>query len=377
MDSGAAFVAESGATSAAPGQLDFIRAVVAQQIGPHVEAIDREGHYPERGLRALGAAGAFASHLAAFTHLPQRSLAASIDAMTAMGEVCMSTAFCAWCQDACGWYLENTDNAGLRDRLQPGIALGTTLGGTGLSNPVKALSGIEGFKLRATRTDGGYLVSGVLPWVSNLGDGHWFGTIFEDASDPSHKLMGMVQCGAPGVEIRQSAHFIALEGTGTYGIMFRRAFVPDENLLADPLGDMMQRIRPGFVLLQTGMGFGVIAGAIAQMRRDDVSYRHTNQYLPKGADDYEAESAALRSQVADLADNPGQGRDYLRAVLQARLAVSELTLDAAQASVLHAGARGYLEGSSVFRRQREATFVAIITPSIRHLRQEIAALSTN
>lgn len=58
------------------------------------------------------------------------------------------------------------------------------------------------------------------------------------------------------------------------------------------------------------------------------------------------------------------------------LAVSELSLAATQGAVLHAGARGYLEGSPVFRRQREANFVAIITPSIRHLRQELAALPT-
>ena len=90
------------------------------------------------------------------------------------------------------------------------------LGGTGLSNPIKALSGIENFALRATRAEGGYVVTGVLPWVSNLGDGHWFGTVFEDADDPAHRMMAMVRCGQPGVEIRQSVHFSTLEGTGTY-----------------------------------------------------------------------------------------------------------------------------------------------------------------
>jgi len=45
--------------------------------------------------------------------------------------------------------------------------------------------------------------------------------------------------------------------------------------------------------------------------------------------------------------------------------------------MMHAGARGYLEGSVVSRLQREAWFVAIITPSIRHLRQELATLAAN
>ena len=51
------------------------------------------------------------------------------------------TGFCVWCQDSAGWYLEQTSNEALRARLQPAIADGTVKAGTGLSNPVKALSG--------------------------------------------------------------------------------------------------------------------------------------------------------------------------------------------------------------------------------------------
>ena len=374
MDGSAALLADGGAPVAAT---DPVRAAVETMIAPEVERIDREGFYPVAGLRALGEAGAFAAHLAAYTRLQQPSLAAAVAAMATVGETCMSTAFCVWCQDTCGWYLEQTANSGLRERLQPGVAAGAVLGGTGLSNPVKALAGIEPFRLRGAKVEGGWIVTGVLPWVSNLGDGHWFGTVFEDEANTGYRVMAMVQCGADGVRIRQNAHFVALEGTGTYSVQFRRAFVPEAEVLADPIDDALPRIRPGFVLLQTGMGFGVIAGAVAQMRRDAVTHGHTNRYLLEGADDFDEAAAALRARVADLADRPGDGRDYLCAVLEARLAVSELTLRATQAGVLHAGARGYLEGSPVSRRQREGNFVAIITPSIRQLRQEIAALSSH
>ena len=379
MEGGAVLLEPCGAAPARG--TDAIRSVVAAVIAPSVDRIDRHGFYPEDGLRQLGAAGAFSAHLAGHTTLPRRSLAAAIAQMAAVGETCMSTAFCVWCQDTCGWYLEQTPNASLRERLQPGIADGMTLGGTGLSNPVKALAGIEQFRLRGVRVEGGWSITGALPWVSNLGDGHWFGTVFEvvreTGSGAPRRVMAMFCCGRNGVEIRQNAHFVALEGTGTYSVRFRRAFLPDADVLADPIDDVMPRIRPGFVLLQTGMGFGVIGGAIAQMRHDDVSYGHTNRYLPHGAAFFEDTAATLQDRVDGLADHPGAGRDYLRAVLEARLAVSELTLAATQASVLHGGARGYLEGAAIERRQREGNFVALITPSIRHLRQEIAALSSN
>jgi len=348
-----------------------LRAVIDAELAPIVRQIDHDGLYPAQAMRALGGARLFSQHLAA--HTPRPSLAAAIDAMAAVGETCMSTAFCTWCQDASGWYLEQSDNAALRNALQAGLAQGTAMGGTGLSNPMKSLSGIERFKLRGRRAPGGYEVSGVLPWVSNLGPGHLFGTVFEDADNPDHRVMAMVRCGQPGVDLKQNAHFVALEGTGTYSVLFRRAFIADETLLADPLGDMIRRIKAGFILLQTGMGIGVTQACIDLMREADVTHGHTNQYLPRRADDFAGDLAAVHAEITRLATTPlEQAPEYLRAVLAARLRISELTLEAGQAALLHTGARGYIEGSAVNRRIREGHFVAIITPSIRHLRQELS-----
>ena len=360
----------AGAQAALPSDA-ALRAVIDAELAPLVKRIDHDGLYPAGAMHALGGAGLFAHHLAA--HAPRPSIAAAIDAMAAVGEACMSTAFCTWCQDAAGWYLEQSDNAALRDELQPGLAQGAAMGGTGLSNPMKSLSGIETFKLRGRRVPGGYEVSGVLPWVSNLGPGHLFGTVFVDADRPDHRIMAMIRCGQPGVDLKQNAHFVALEGTGTYSVLFRRDFIADGMLLADPLGDMIRRIKAGFILLQTGMGIGVTEACIALMREADVTHGHTNQHLPRRADDFAADLAALRQEIAHLAATPlEQAPEYLRAVLTARLQVSELTLEAGQAALMHAGARGYLEGSPVNRRIREGHFVAIITPSIRHLRQELS-----
>ena len=361
------------AEPAAPAGPDWTGLLDAD-LAPLVQRID-EGFYPAEIMRRIGEAGAFRRHLALSG---RQDLGGAIASMADVAAHCMSTAFCIWCQDACGWYLENTDNAGLRARLQPGIAAGTLLGGTGLSNPIKALANIEGFALRATRAEGGYVVTGVLPWVSNLGEGHWFGTVFVDADDPAHRMMAMVQCGQPGVEIRQNVHFSTLEGTGTYSVRFRRAFIADEMMLADPLGDMIARIRPGFVLLQTGMGLGVIRASIDAMIQADTSQEATNRHLPRRPPYFEAELAALRATIMRLATSPRDGsRDYVREVLQARLRTGELTLQATEAAMLHTGARAFITGAPVQRRLREGYFVAMITPSSRHLSQELSRLKAN
>ena len=163
----------AGAQAALPSDA-ALRAAINAELAPLVKQIDQDGLYPAEAMRALGGAGLFAHHLAA--HASRPSIAAAIDAMAAVGETCMSTAFCTWCQDAAAWYLEQSDNTALRDELQPGLAGGAAMGGTGLSNPMKSLSGIETFKLRGRRVPGGYEVSGVLPWGRNLGPGPRFGT---------------------------------------------------------------------------------------------------------------------------------------------------------------------------------------------------------
>lgn len=358
-----------------PSTTDRLTSVIATDLAPLVGRIDHEGFYPADAMRALGAAGLFRQHLAAHAGRPSIGLATRM--MTEVGRTCMSTAFCTWCQDAAGWYLEQSDNTALRDALQPGLASGEQMGGTGLSNPMKTFAGIETLKLRGKRVPGGYEVSGVLPWVSNLGEGHLFGTVFGLADDPSHRVMAMFRCGHDGVEIRQNAVFVALEGTGTYSVLFRRAFIADTHVLADPLGDMVKRIKAGFILLQTGMGLGVTAGCIDLMRESNVTHGRSNAFLPKGPDDYETELSTTLAEVERLGATPlEQSPDYLRAVLSVRLRVSELVLEAAQAALMHAGSRGYIHGSPVNRRIREAQFAAIITPSIRHLRQELHTMGT-
>ena len=386
-DGGAMTQIASGAPIGAPASadahmaagvrlLDMVRDRAERELAPLAGRIDRDGFYPADTLRGFGQDGAYALHLARHTSLVARSLGHAIEAMAAIGEASIAAAFCVWCQDTCGWYLEKTENEALRLRLQADVGSGATLGGTGLSNPMKALAGMEEFKLRAERVTGGYVVSGVLPWVSNLGEGHWFGTMFENATDPAHRMMAMVRCGQPGVEIRQSVHFIAMEGTATFSVRFRKAFIPDEQMLADPLDTFARRIRPGFTLLQTGMGLGAVAACVRSMRDCDQTHHASNQYLPERPDELEEALAEQRAVILDLACTPDEtATDYLRDVLQARLAISELTLAATQAAVLHAGARGYISASPVNRLQREGNFVALITPSVRHLRRELARMA--
>lgn len=362
----------SGAAVSVP--LD-LAALAREELAPLAPRIDREGLYPESVLRAAGAAGAFRHHLASQNPAGVTDLAAAVDAMAVLSAECMSTGFAAWCQDACAWYVENSDNAALKRDVLPALARGELLGGTGLSNPMKHFSGIEQLKLSARPVDGGFVVNGMLPWVSNLGADHYFAAIFQVEGADGHAVMALIHCADEGFSLEPCKEFTALEGTRTFGCRFQNVFVPHERVLADPVAPFIRRIRSGFILLQMGMGLGVVEGCIRDIRESGQSLAHVNCYLDVQAEDLEVAVQDARDALRVLADTPlDESREYFREVLQLRLAGSELALKASQAAMLHAGARGYLAHSPAQRRLRESYFVAIVTPAIKHIRKELAKL---
>jgi alkylation response protein AidB-like acyl-CoA dehydrogenase len=240
---------------------------------------------------------------------------------------------------------------------------------------MKAYANIEAVRLTAERVEGGYVVTGSLPWVSNLGSDHFFGAIFT-VPGHDHGAMALVRCDQPGVKIAQRSHFCALEGTRTMTVILKQTFISDSHLLADPVEPYLVRVMPGFVLLQTGMALGLIQASIDAMHAVDVTHRHINAFLPDRPQLFEETLEMLGQTIKGLAATPYENSpDFMRHLLETRLAAAEWSLRAANAAMLHAGTRGYLIDGSAQRRLREAYFIAIVTPSIKHLRKELADIA--
>ena len=354
---------------------DGLRDLVAGQLAPLTVRIDRDGHYPEEFLHQAGQLGAFNAHLASQNPAGVPDLVSAIRAEEVISAECMTTGFVAWCQNACAWYVENSDSSTLKREVLPKLANGEAFGATALSNPMKWFASIEELKLSAERVEGGYVVSGALPWVSNLGEDHYFGAIFRTTDDNPRPLMAVINCADPGFSLTPCPEFIALEGSRTFGCHFDRVFVPDEHVLADPLPEYIQRIRPGFVLLQMGMGLGLIEGCINTMHEANETLSHVNGYLDDQAGELEEVLEDARQATYALARDPFDTSDaFFADVLQMRLTGSELALRASQSALLHSGARGYLSSAAAQRKLRESYFVAIVTPAIKHLRKELARI---
>ncbi|CAN5248140.1 acyl-CoA dehydrogenase family protein [soil metagenome] len=365
--------------------LAAVRAVAEGPLAQQVDAIDRQGHYPLDVLRQLGAIGAMSAHLEAPAGPGDYGLA--IRAMAEASRICGATGFMMWCQAVCGLYMQQSGNPALMGAALQRHASGASLGGTALSNPMKSYAQIESLLLKATPVEGGYRVSGTLPWISNLGADHCCGAIAavtDDAAAPgsddtpaaSREVMFLLRCNAPGVEMRECPSFSAMEGTGTYALRLKDHFVGVGEIIADPARPYIARIRAAFVMLQCGMAVGITQGAIDSMWAVETQLGHVNQFLEDRPDALQAELDALTARVMAQARTPFDGsREFFIDVLDARAHGAELCLRAAQSALMHQGARGYLLSSAVQRRVRESHFVAIVTPAIKHLRKEIARLS--
>jgi alkylation response protein AidB-like acyl-CoA dehydrogenase len=350
--------------------VDDVAAIARKELAPLAAAIDSGEVYPDALLRRFGEVGAWRSHV------PENGVAdlrCAIQSIAAIGEVCGATAFLAWCQNTLAWFAANSDNPHLAAKFAERFASGRILGGTGVSNAMKSFCGIERLKLRGRKVEGGYVVRGALPWVSNLGSNHYFGAIFEREDAPGEIVMFLADCADPAIALRPSKSFLAMDGTRTYGVQFRDTFVPDGLILAAPAAPFVKKIRAGFMLLQIGMALGLIKDCIAIMDEVDAPLGHVNRYLPQQPVQFRDLLVELERETMTLARDPFNTDDsYWRRVIALRLRAGEAGVAAAHAAMLHCGARGFLRSHRAQRRLREAYFVAIVTPAIKQLRLILA-----
>jgi alkylation response protein AidB-like acyl-CoA dehydrogenase len=347
-----------------------VASIARRVLVPLAADIDSGTVYPAELLRRLGDAGAWGSHRPTNG---AADLGCAIRSIAALGEVCGATAFMAWCQNTLAWYITNSANTALAARFADGVSTGKILGGTGLSNPMKHLFGIEKLKLKGRKVEGGYVVRGALPWVSNLGPDHLFGTIFEREDRPGETVMFLADCSDPAIMLQPCKPFLAMDGTGTYGVQLRDAFVSDDFILAESADPFVKKIRAGFILLQNGMGLGLIGDCIAIMNEVGGALGHVNRYLVQQPADFQGLVSDLETETMELARDPfNADEDYWRRVVDLRLRIGEASVAAAHAAMLHCGARGYLKSHRAQRRLREAYFVAIVTPATKQLRKMLA-----
>jgi alkylation response protein AidB-like acyl-CoA dehydrogenase len=339
-------------------EVALLENIINEELKPYIKRVDAEAYYAESYLKKLGEAGFLSSE----NKSKKDTIMDEMYLVKETAKVCMTTAFCLWCHLAALTYVRNTKNEKLKNELLPALESGEILGGTGLSNPMKFYAGLENLHLSAKKVEGGYLVSGVLPSVSNLGKGHSFG--FVAGLDDTEQIMGIVSCDVEGLQLKEKVDYLAINGSATYACSFKDVFIPNENILSEDAGAFIEVIRPAFLLYQIPLGLGVTQASIESIEKVCQRQNGCNQYLKNRPEDLRQEEEKIQAKIQTLFD---QERVSFKEIAAIRLQSAYLTLEAVQASMLHNGSAGYLQNCAPSRRLREAYFFANLTPTIKHL----------
>ncbi|MCM3570534.1 acyl-CoA dehydrogenase family protein [Neobacillus mesonae] len=332
--------------------------IIEKELKPLVKKVDCEAFYAEGYLEKLGEAGLMSS-----VNKTQKQLI--MDEMLLVEEtakVCMTTAFCLWCHLAALTYVRHTTNETLKRKLLPSLENGEILGATGLSNPMKSFAGLERLYLSAEPIEGGYILSGVLPSVSNLGENHWFGLIA--GVNEEKQIMCCIPCNTVGLEMKEKADYLGINGSATYACQFNQVFIPNEWVLSENASAFVERVRPAFISYQIPLGLGVTKASITSIEKVCQRQNGCNRFL-------KTQSGSLQDSVQQIEKRLqtafSQESLNWKEIAGIRLDSAYLTLEAVQAAMLHNGSAGYLKESAPSRRLREAYFYANLTPTIKHL----------
>ncbi|PYZ92137.1 acyl-CoA dehydrogenase [Salipaludibacillus keqinensis] len=342
--------------------------LLKDQLKPVVKQVDEKAYYPREVLLAIGKAGYLSSQGKSLNG----AAAEEIEVVKRTSAYCMTTGFNLWCHLAALTYLRHTPNNELRDRLLPKLENGEVLGGTGLSNPMKYYAGLESLHLKAAKTKGGYVLSGVLPAVSNLGSDHWFGVIGETEED--QRVMFLVSCKQEGLTLKEKVSYLGINGSATYACNFNEVFIPNDQILSDDADSFVKQIRPYFVAYQIPLGLGVTSAAIASINKHCHKQGGCNEFLPVQVDDISDRLEKIEHAIQQVFKEPSKNVTW-ELMLPIRRDVAYLTLDAVHTAMLHAGGSAYLKNSADARRLRETYFLANLTPTVKHLEKMLTGFS--
>jgi len=348
---------------------------LAAWLDAHAETLDADATLAAEVLPQLAGAGLPRLGVPVELGGSGGTLHDAIDGIADVAGHSFAAAFVLWGQRVFIEYLLQSPNRALRDRLLPTLLTGQLAGATGLSNVMKYLAALEPLQVRAADAPGAngqraWRVTGALPWITNLRQQGFVAAAAADREAGGPPLIFALASGAPGITRGDDLDLIALRGSNTASLRMDNAPLGEDALLTDDAPTWLAQLRPAFLGLQCGMVLGLTRRSLAAALEGGAGSRAIiGGDAARLTERMDAIAAALNSGLADGAfiDRPAR-------LFELRIALTDVLHEANALELQAGGGLGYLRGrSSVARRQREAAFVPIVTPSIVQIKHELAA----
>ncbi|MFT3853407.1 MAG: acyl-CoA dehydrogenase family protein [Ilumatobacteraceae bacterium] len=206
--------------------IERVRAFADEVLFPAALEVDRTGVIPESHWEQMADLGLYGLAAPADAGGPGLGLFEIIDVIETMAAGCMATTF-TWVQHhGVVMGLANTSEASLRDRYLADALAGRIRGGVAFAGVIP-----DPPRMRARRTDGGWLISGEAPFVSGWGiiDILQMSAGDEETGDIIAAIVPAVE--QPGTVDVEPHQLVAAQGTQTVSLHVRDLFVTDDTIV--------------------------------------------------------------------------------------------------------------------------------------------------
>src|SRR5579875_1257461 len=219
-------------------------------VAERAAAVDAGAESPRRALRELATAGLLT------LGLPGRggTIAVQAAVLAELAEVCMATAFCAWGHRMTLEYLATAGG----DTLDS-LAELRLIGSSAMAGAFRAAAGLAPLSVRGRRDGGSLVLSGHIPWASNL-YADSLALLAADVEGEGPRILA-VPVATPGVDVRPARGLLALEATASGQLLLERARVATAAVHPEPFEMFVARVQRPFLVLQSALCLGLARAA--------------------------------------------------------------------------------------------------------------------
>ncbi|QLB18222.1 acyl-CoA dehydrogenase family protein [Mannheimia granulomatis] len=298
------------------------------------------------------------------------NLVDAIKAISELGNHSLAAAFVSWGHRTFIEHIIASKNPLPRETYLSDLLSGNLTAGTGLSNAMKFLSGIEELNVSIREENGKRYLNGRLPWVTNLRSDRFVASFVAGFENGSTPIVIAIPSTAAGLTRTKELEFMALQGTNTTALVFENVELKEEWILADNAPEFLAATRPAFLGLQFGLPFGLVEKSLAEIAKT-LSFREIL------TSEWQALADALndiKSRLFNGLNEEGYFVSHPKALFQARIDIVDVVAKTILLELQASGGRGYLKNdtSGFSRRWKEAAFLPVVTPSAVQLRIVLA-----